>query len=151
MNQSMLWTLVLVVVVVVAVGVVLTGPQCGEFKGATVCQRTRYIPGIMVGIPGEQVGFETIEFRSVTLDLPQGDAVGTAIEWARTSPHKPNALVKVEARSPGREALLVCVSDGMKNFFDAVLAYLGVRLPPERVLSLNGLYCQIFSAAQGSL
>jgi hypothetical protein len=139
------WVVLLVVAVVVAVGIVLASPRCGEFSSGTFCEKTRYIPGIALGVPGEQVGFETIAFKNVHITATK-DVVQAGFDWVNTQKFGKNVLAKIESESAdGKQgALLVCFSDALKNFSDGILAWMGVTKVPERAITINGLYCLLF-------
>jgi len=147
MTNNFWWVVALVVLVVLAVGVLLTGPKCVEFAGGQACETVKYIPGIALGIPGEQAGFETVEFRSVDISLPaKANVLQATVNWLRAGKYNANTLVRVRAETTDKKsgALAVCLAPGLKEFASQILARLGFVGNPQQITNVNTLECHIF-------
>lgn len=145
--KNLLWLLLLVAVVVIAFGIMRDAQRCEPFHDGTVCEKRSFIPGLLIGIPSEQVGFDTIVFlqlRATTKEDPLQVAVDLVTSRAPREKQE-NLIVEVRANAENASALLFCFSNALRNFSSEILTWAGIKRPPEKTKQVANLYCLIFT------
>lgn len=151
MNSNV--TLVLLVVaIIVAVGIVvlLAAPSCLENATYTVCEyRTVLVPGFSLGVPQEQVEFDTVAIRNVEIaSQKEADVLALAASWLEKQSPSANELVKLVVKGKDAGAFILAFGSGLKDFSDAIAARYGLRAP-DRVMTIGKYYCFVFYGKKG--
>lgn len=147
--DNKLWIVLLVFIAVVAIGIAMTAPQCENVQGNAVCQKTKTIPGILIGIPGEQVGFSSVVFTEVDITTPHQDPVTPAVNWLSSAVKPKNGVWKIAVSGANAGALFVCVSDAIKDYTDSIVVWLGIAKHPDEPVFIAGTYCLAFYGQVG--